>query len=191
MDNKQFIEAILNSTSFEELKKKVEAAVHGAPKAISEFSGKYHYLSNFAPSPITFSGKTWPTVEHAFQAAKTNNPEEREKIRTAKTAADARTIGRNEHPTIKVKLRPDWETVKQGMMLKILRLKFNQNPELKKKLLETGTVKLIEGNTWHDNYWGDCLCQKCKEIVGGNTLGDLLEFHRDLFRKELAGNSGQ
>lgn len=58
-------------------------------------------------------------------------------------------------------------------MLIALRKKFN-NSVLKKKLLATGDALLIEGNTCHDNYWGDCKCEKCKDIKGENRLGQLL-----------------
>jgi len=53
----------------------------------------------------------------------------------------------------------------------IVKLKFAQNPDLRKKLLATGTEELVEGNTWHDNYWGDCSCPECKNIKGRNQLG--------------------
>jgi predicted NAD-dependent protein-ADP-ribosyltransferase YbiA (DUF1768 family) len=51
--------------------------------------------------------------------------------------------------------------------------KFMQ-PRLRKKLQETGTQMLVEGNYWHDNFWGNCKCKKCKDITGQNTLGILL-----------------
>ena len=44
---------------------------------INKFDGKYAFLSNFAESKISFEGLTYPTVEHAFQAAKTLDEEER------------------------------------------------------------------------------------------------------------------
>jgi hypothetical protein len=48
--------------------------------------------------------------------------------------------------------------------------------ELRKKLLATGDATLIEGNYWHDNYWGVCTCENCVSngIVGRNRLGTLL-----------------
>ena len=63
--------------------------------------------------------------------------------------------------------------VKDKVMLNFLRIKF-MNAELRDKLLETGDSVLIEGNTWHDNYWGNCSCAKCKDIEGKNMLGRLL-----------------
>ena len=41
---------------------------------IAMFDGKYAFLSNFYPSPITFDGITFPTVENWFQAWKTEDP---------------------------------------------------------------------------------------------------------------------
>ena len=45
-------------------------------------------------------------------------------------------------------------------MLKALRLKFKTHPDLRAKLLETGSSKLVE-HTPRDSYWGD----------GGNGSG--------------------
>lgn len=50
---------------------------------ISDFSGGNHFLSNFHPSPVTMDGVIYPTVEHAYQAAKTIDHAEREVIRTS------------------------------------------------------------------------------------------------------------
>ena len=135
---------------------------------INRFDGEYAFLSNFAHRPITFKGKTWVTVEHIFQAAKTLDEDMREQIRIASTPGKAKQIGRTVH------LRPDWEQIKQEVMLKCIRLKFRQYPGLKERLLSTEDAVLIEGNTWHDNIWGDCSCQKCRERKGENLLGQIL-----------------
>jgi len=132
------------------------------------FDGKYAFLSNFAHSPITFEGKTWSTIEHIFQAEKTLDENAREQIRLSPTAGKAKHMGK------RVRLRPDWERIKKEVMLKCVRLKFRQNPELKEKLLNTKDAVLIEGNTWHDNIWGDCSCSKCLNIKGNNLLGQIL-----------------
>ena len=143
---------------------------------IENFSYKHAFLSNFAYSPITIHDKLWATVEHIFQAAKTFDEDEREYIRTSSTPSIARRRGK------KVQLRPDWHSVKQEIMLKSVRLKFKQNTYLKEKLLNTGGEELVEGNTWHDNIWGDCYCKKCSNIQGTNYLGKVLM----QVRKELA-----
>ena len=134
---------------------------------IERFEGKYEFLSNFYPSEIEYEGVVYPTVEHAFQAAKTLDINEREEIAKLATPSLAKKAGRS------VKLRSDWENVKDEVMLACLRTKFSI-PELREKLVATGDEWLIEGNTWHDNYWGDCSCPKCAGIKGKNTLGYLL-----------------
>ena len=40
-------------------------------KPITRFRGTWSFLSNFFPAPIVLNGKTYLTVEHAYQAAKT------------------------------------------------------------------------------------------------------------------------
>lgn len=146
---------------------------------IEKFDGQYAFLSNFYDSPLPTSGGTviFPTVEHYFQAMKTENPEERERIRLAATPGKAKRLGRT------VNLRADWEEIKLNVMKYALIKKFNNNPELRNLLLETGDAELIEGNYWHDNFWGNCSCEKCKNIKGQNHLGQLLMEIRAEYRK--------
>ena len=55
-------------------------------------------------------------------------------------------------------------------MYRICLAKFTQNPDLAKRLLDTGDEILEEGNTWHDTYWGVDL----KTGEGKNMLGSIL-----------------
>lgn len=52
-------------------------------------------------------------------------------------------------------------------------------PKFRNFLLSTGDEYLIEGNFWHDNFWGDCRCRKCKDKEGENRLGLLTMKVRD------------
>ena len=133
---------------------------------IGEFAGEYRFLSNFYKSPLEFEGDTYPTLEHAFQAAKTSDAEERATLRANANPVIAKRKGR------RVTLRADWETAKQGIMRDLLHLKF-ANADLRERLLQTGNEELVEGNRWHDKYWGRCLCAKC-DGQGQNVLGTLL-----------------
>lgn len=72
-----------------------------------------------------------------------------------------------------MQLRKNWEEVKDNVMEEIIKNKFS-TPELAAKLKSTGKEELIEGNYWHDNYWGNCTCQKCATIKGKNKLGKIL-----------------
>jgi len=91
-------------------------------------------------------------------------------------AGKAKRLGRT------VKLRPDWEYVKDEIMCKLLRRKFAR-PELGDLLLSTWGKQLIEGNYWHDNYWGVCHCDKCLG-KGKNKLGNLLMKIREELDRE-------
>jgi ribA/ribD-fused uncharacterized protein len=143
--------------------------IHGK-EIIEDLRGKYNWLSNFYPCQIIYDGQIFPSTEHAYQANKTENPLWRETIRVSPTPAIAKRKG------AKAPLRPDWENIKDSIMLDVLRLKF-QDTTLRDKLLETYPKYIIEGNVWHDNHFGVCLledCHKCRDKKGKNVLGHLL-----------------
>ncbi len=133
---------------------------------IDSFKGTYEFLSNFYMVDVEFDGFTYPSTEHAYQAAKSLNEKAREAIRNADTCGRAKKMGQ------KVTLRKDWEDVKRSVMLGLLRKKF-AHEDLKAKLLATGTAELVEGNWWGDTYWGVC------KGKGKNWLGRLLMQVRD------------
>lgn len=144
---------------------------------IDFFDSEYAFLSNFYNASCIFEEKLYPTVEHAFQAAKSLDHAERDWIAAAGSPGLAKRLGR------RVNLRPDWEKVKFDVMEECLRSKF-ADPVLKQKLLATGDEELVEGNYWHDNTWGNCFCEKCKDIVGRNMLGNILMKLRTEFMEE-------
>lgn len=136
---------------------------------INQFKGEYRFLSNFYLSEMLINGKLWATVEHAFQAAKTEHLAEQQRIRAEPDAWRAKRRGGV------VRLRPGWDRMKYGVMLEIVREKFKQNLDLRKKLLATGDAILVEGNYWHDNIWGICWCGCSRgKNVGTNWLGLIL-----------------
>jgi predicted NAD-dependent protein-ADP-ribosyltransferase YbiA (DUF1768 family) len=47
---------------------------------ISPFKGQYDFLSNFYLAPVLYARRPYPTVEHAYQAAKTKDLEARASI---------------------------------------------------------------------------------------------------------------
>ena len=116
---------------------------------IDNFHGEHFFLSNFFESPFWYNGRQWKTVEHAFQAAKCLNGADYDKIHAAATPGEAKRVGR------KVALIPMWNYKRVNVMRDCLRMKFLQNDELMQKLLDTGNEYLVEGNNWHDNFWGD------------------------------------
>ena len=135
--------------------------------SIRKFEGEYRFLSNFWPAPITdYEGILWPTVEHAYQGAKTLNKREKEGIRNAKTPGYAKRLGKI------VTMRPDFNVRRITIMSELVLLKFTQHVSLREKLIATEPQILIEGNWWHDSFWGSCMCQDCN--IGENHLGKIL-----------------
>ena len=132
---------------------------------INKFRGKYGFLSNFYSCIITYEGLTYTSVEAAFQASKTLNPNVREKF-TRIPPDEAKKLGR------RVNLRDDWESCKLSVMEDLIRIKFS-NEYLKTLLLNTSTEYIEEGNSWGDTYWGTC------NGVGENHLGKILMKVRD------------
>ena len=128
---------------------------------INDFHGEYRFLSNFWNHPVTYDGATYPNNEAAFQAAKCADPAQK-KMFQAMDPSSAKRAGR------RVRLRPDWESVKVGIMEGIVRAKFAPGTELAEKLLATGDAELVEGNAWNDTFWGVCRGR------GRNELGKIL-----------------
>jgi len=146
-------------------------------KIIAVFKDDFEFLSNFYQSQFVWKGYTWPTVEHAYQAAKTLGVEMRRLIRQSSTPSQAKRLGRQ------VILRSDWEDIKIDIMYELVKLKFFSNVDIAEKLLATGEDMLIEENSWHDNIWGDCCCHKCSNIEGENFLGLILMLVREDLKK--------
>lgn len=134
--------------------------------------GTHSPLSNFYPSPFELDGHVWPTVEHYFQAMKTVSIGDLKKIRDAESPGAAKRLGRN------VELRREWEEVKLRVMRDALTAKFDADAGLRRYLLDTGDAMLVEGNTWHDQVWGNCTCDRHLSYPGANWLGVLLMARR-------------
>lgn len=117
---------------------------------ILEFDGEHRWLSNFYDYVIDLGGLMFPSAEHGYQAAKTLDPEERKRVQLARSPGQAKRLGRE------LTLRPDWEDVKLEVMRLVVAAKFPVGGALVERLLETGDRILVEGNHWHDTYWGAC-----------------------------------
>ena len=137
---------------------------------ISELKGKYRPLSNFWYASVVLDGVVYPTVEHAYQAAKTLNPEERAYILTVHSPIGAKEAGR------KVTLRENWDMIRVNVMYNLVLQKFQRHPDLKELLLSTDGKEIQEGNNWGDSFWGVC---PPKSGLGMNTLGRILMDIRD------------
>jgi ribA/ribD-fused uncharacterized protein len=138
---------------------------------ITDFRGRYGFLSNFYPCTVDWEQITYPSSEHAFNAGKSVDMGVRMWIAEAPTPKEAKRRGRS------VTLRPGWdERVRYEVMAEVLAAKFRDR-ELAAALRATGDAVLIEGNMWHDSHWGICLCGRpaCQvSAKKSNWLGRML-----------------
>ena len=141
---------------------------------ITIFDGDYAFLSNFYEVPVKYK-YVYGSAEAAYQAQKATSSDDAFKF-TKYKPDKAKRMGH------KINIRPDWKEVKVAFMRDILFAKFFQNPKLAKMLLATGDSKLIEGNDWHDTFWGVDL----ETGEGQNNLGKLLmELREELINPEI------
>jgi ribA/ribD-fused uncharacterized protein len=145
---------------------------------VEGFEGEYRFLSNFIGGSVILTDpdgtpRTYKTVEHAYQAAKTMDLEERAHIRTLDRPSQAKKYGKS------VTLRPNWQDVRLDIMEVLVRQKF-QLPGFKSQLLKIDG-DIIESNRWHDQFWGDCWCTYYVECrtPGQNHMGKILMKIRD------------
>ena len=75
---------------------------------ILSFHGEHRWLSNFWPAKVSLDGVVYPSVEHAYQAAKTEPVNRSVFLRC--TAAEAKRLGRE------VPMRADWGGAKVAVM---------------------------------------------------------------------------
>ena len=161
-------------------------------QTITEFKGKYRWLSNFVECHVHVDnfgmcdleehlkkdfnlyddytllkenddiGGLFPSIENAYQFMK--SPTE-EWYNICKTS----TPGKVKRLSRKIKLRKDWEDVKVEVMTYLLVQKFS-NGIYRDLLIRTGDAYIQEGNYWNDKFWGVCL----KTGEGKNTLGNII-----------------
>jgi len=171
---------------------------------IISFKNEYEWLSNFSPSIFEYDGITYPSNEHFYQAMKAKADDEMiiieakeqgmtweefntlnvhkkfVQVNTRKYIASLPTPSKAKRQGRILNISPAWEQIKVDIMRAGLKMKFDI-PELRTKLLATGNRVLVEGNYWHDNFWGECSCPKCQATKKAeNMLGKLLMERREL-----------
>ena len=146
-----------------------------------ESGGEYAFLSNFYPARtyryINGHRVIFHNAEAAYQSAKSLDSRLQYAFTELSSPRHAKVLGNS------LPLRPDWDSVKNSIMYDVVKSKFTINLKLQDRLIATGDQELIEGNTWHDNYWGNCICSKCKNIAGLNYLGKILMKIRKVLSK--------
>jgi hypothetical protein len=136
----------------------------------------YGFLNNFKKAPMFIYGRWWNNVEAPYQAAKAILPEEANAIWQAKSPREARDLGQ------KVKMRKDWDQVKDQIMYECVLAKFVQNHVLRSQLMKTGNQELIEDSPI-DYYWGCGIDGSGKNMLGKTLMkvrADLIDEKRDV-----------
>ena len=131
-------------------------------------SETHREFSNFAPFGIDLDDAWWPTTENYYQAQKFTDPELRK--------ADKPVIAKSLADKNKAAIRPDWDAIKDDVMYRAVRRKFELHPELKAMLLATGDEDIIESAPT-DTYWG-----VGRDGTGLNKLGKIIARIRDELR---------
>jgi ribA/ribD-fused uncharacterized protein len=139
-----------------------EYAIHD-DKRVCGFFGPFRFLSNFFPARVHYEGLDFPSVEHAYQAAK-YPPNQRAQF-TSCTAGRAKKLGKQAPDLDVVK----WDKKKFDLMALLVVQKFSMNADLGEMLLATEDAYLEETNSWGDVYWG-----KNEDGEGLNKLGIIL-----------------
>jgi ribA/ribD-fused uncharacterized protein len=135
-------------------------------------SETYREFSNFAPFGIDLDDAWWPTVENYYQAQKFTDAALRQSIRKAAKPIIAKNLADKN----KAGMRPDWDQVKDDVMYRAVRRKFELHPELKAMLLATGDEDIVE-TAPTDTYWG-----VGRDGTGQNKLGKIIARIRDELR---------
>ena len=146
------------------------------------FSGSLAFASNFYEMPfyVPELGLYAASGEHAFNAMKTTDPDQLRAVLDAPTPKASKAIGR------KVTLRPGWDTGMRVLaMQRIVDAKFTRT-NIGGLLTATGDLVLVETNFWHDQFWGDCTCERHADAPGRNMLGELLMAQRELIKMRAA-----
>jgi len=138
---------------------------------IAFYPREFYCFDNFSSFKVKYKNHIYSTAEHAYQASKFIDicPEIYEQIQESFSAHEAQKIAREN----KDKQRVDWDDVKLSVMEEIIRCKLEQNPYVKKKLLQTVGNEIVEDSP-KDSYWGIG-----KDRDGHNHLGKIWMKLRD------------
>lgn len=131
---------------------------------IPYYETSYFVFSNFSPHAVLYKNVLYPTVEHAYHAAKFDNEQIKTEIKNAGSPLEAFELGKKYKP----QRRDNWDEVKVSILQEIITEKVKQHEEVKEALLATGTEEIIEDNP-HDDFWGNG-----KNGKGQNQTGKIL-----------------
>lgn len=127
------------------------------------YEREFYPLSNFSAFTLKLGRFTYPTSEHAYQAQKF--------IDSSHGVWESIALAPSAHAAFKIaeqyaqQRRAEWSDVKVEVMRTILRLKVEQHEYVRRKLMESGTRRLVE-NSWRDDFWGVGADGKGQNMLG-------------------------
>ena len=123
----------------------------GVDDYIGFYNREFFCLDNFSSFKVLVDGVLYGTIEHAYQSSMflQSAPDVDETITNSYSAYDAQRIA-HEHID---RQRADWDDVKVAVMERLVQLKTEQNPYVKRKLMETGDYMICEDSP-KDAFWG-------------------------------------
>lgn len=151
--------------------------------------GENVIYSNFYPCEIYYERLFFKNSESAYQAGKFVDLEMKNEF-TSTTGGEAKELAKK----YKVHVRSDWHDLSLTRMSEVLHAKFTQHKDLRIMLINTYPQEMVEGNWWHDNWWGVCKCGKTPKCdgTGKNWLGRMLMAERvywlDLMANKYKGS---
>lgn len=143
------------------------------------FEGDHYAFSNFSSHHVTIWNWGFPNGEAAFHAFKDSDRAHWERLSRSLKPSDAKRLGRQ------CNLREDWDTFRLTAMKMVVAAKATQHMDVLQLLWSTGEAELVEDNYWHDQFWGNCTCDKHRDIPGENHLGRAWMDLRDYWRRAL------
>ena len=130
--------------------------------------------------PFEFEGRSYPTVEHAFQAQKSNEEIYKDLFTIDSSnfigndPGKAKKLGTSGNiKSLNLTMREDWDEIQVDLMKQLMNTYFIANPDLKEKLKQTGNIPLIY-KTVGDKFWG-VNSKKQGENIHGQILEELRE----------------
>ena len=143
----------------------------------------YGWLGNMFAAPIKYEGEIWKTSEALFQALRFDDDGIRELIRNEKSPMGAKMKAKANKDYMVVVPMSDEDVENMRM---VVRLKFDQYPVLKSKLMVSGDHILVENignrNGERHLFWG--MKKLNDEWVGNNMMGKILMELREEYKKE-------
>lgn len=137
----------------------------------SHREGPYAAFSNWYPASFTLLGLSFANSEQAMMFGKSKDKAYRKRVLATPDPGQVKALGRS------VEMRPDWDTYKYGWVVKVLKAKFSQNPQLRELLLLTENRPVHEN--CNDPWWGGGPNHPTGRDMLGKALREVRAWLRD------------